>query len=351
MTQAARRHSHPVRKEIGRSRSARHKQARLRHIHPLSHTQHLALVEEVRVSRCSQQVRHQLPAFLPHLRSFALSLTHDPVRSDDLVQNTVLRAWANLDRFQHGSNLEAWLFTILRNSFYSEYRQRRWEVEDPEGGYARTLMVQPEQESRLMLQDLQQALMRLPPDQRGALLLVAEQGKSYEEAAALCGVAVGTIKSRVHRARTQLATMLEMENRHDLGLDCLMQAALQQPNAAACYARPSLVPRTVENRMPTSKPENPKGQAKAAEGEPQEQTSVFLKPLQPSPELSVIVGTAPLPRPEVVSKVWAYIKKHKLQNPQNKREIMADDKLQAVFGGKNKVSMFEMNKHLAQHLK
>ena len=148
------------------------------------------------------------------------------------MQSTVLRAWANLDHFQHGSNLEAWLFTILRNSFYSEYRKRRWEVEDPEGGYARTLMVQPEQESSLMLQDLQQALMRLPPDQREALLLVAEQGKSYEDAAALCGVAVGTIKSRVHRARAQLAAMLQMENRHDLGPDRLMQAALQRSKAA-----------------------------------------------------------------------------------------------------------------------
>jgi RNA polymerase sigma-70 factor (ECF subfamily) len=296
-------------------------------------------------------VRDQLRAFLPHLRNFALSLTHDPVRSDDLVQSTVLWAWANLNRFQHGSNLEAWLFTILRNSFYSEYRQCRWEVEDPEGGYARTLMVQPEQESRLMLQDLQHALMRLPLDQREALLLVAEQGKTYEDAAVLCGVAVGTIKSRVHRARTQLAAILQMENRHDLGRDPPMQAALQQPNAAACYARPSLVPRTVEDRIPVTKPENPKGQTKAAEGAPQEQTSAFLKPLQPSPELSAIVGTALLPRPEVVSQVWAYIKKHKLQNPQNKREIMADEKLQAVFGGRNKVSMFEMNKHLAQHLK
>jgi RNA polymerase sigma-70 factor (ECF subfamily) len=138
-----------------------------------------------------------------------------------------------LDRFQHGSNLEAWLFTILRNSFYSEYRQRRWEVEDPEGGYARTLMVQPEQESSLMLQDLQQALMRLPPDQREALLLVAEQGKTYEEAAALFGVAVGTIKSRVHRARTQLAAILQMENRHDLGPDRQMQAAVQHLKTAA----------------------------------------------------------------------------------------------------------------------
>jgi upstream activation factor subunit UAF30 len=103
--------------------------------------------------------------------------------------------------------------------------------------------------------------------------------------------------------------------------------------------------------MPPSRPEKSEGQAKATEGAAQEQTSAFLKPLQPSQELAAIVGAAPLPRPEVVSRVWEYIRKHKLQNPQNKREIMADEKLQAVFGGKNKVSMFEMNKHLAQQLK
>jgi chromatin remodeling complex protein RSC6 len=103
--------------------------------------------------------------------------------------------------------------------------------------------------------------------------------------------------------------------------------------------------------MPTSKAEKPEQPANATEGKAQDQTSAFLKPLQSSKELAAIVGTAPLPRPEVVSKVWDYIKKHKLQNPQSKREIMADEKLQAVFGGRNKVSMFEMNKYLAQHLK
>ena len=164
MTRTARRHSPPPSQHIGPSQSARRKRARLRHIHPLPHAQHLALVEEVRAGRRSQHVRDQLPAFLPHLRAFALSLTHDPVRSDDLVQSTLLRAWANLDHFQHGTNLEAWLFAILRNSFYSEHRQRRREVEDPDSGYARCLTVQPEQEFRLMLSDLQQALARLPPE-------------------------------------------------------------------------------------------------------------------------------------------------------------------------------------------
>jgi chromatin remodeling complex protein RSC6 len=76
----------------------------------------------------------------------------------------------------------------------------------------------------------------------------------------------------------------------------------------------------------------------------------LMKPLQPSDELAAVVGSAPLPRTEVVSKVWDYIKSNNLQNPENKREILADAKLQAVFGGKRKVSMFEMNKHFAQHL-
>jgi RNA polymerase sigma-70 factor (ECF subfamily) len=149
------------------------------------------------------------------------------------VQTTILRAWTNLDRFQPNTNLEAWLFTILRNSFYSEYRKRRREIEDPDSGYARRLMVRPEQESRLMLDDLQRALMHLPLEQREAILLIGCQGESYEDAAAICGVAVGTIKSRVNRARTQLVELLRMEDRHDLGLDGLMQAALQDRTGAA----------------------------------------------------------------------------------------------------------------------
>src|SRR5215203_735923 len=115
--------------------------------------------------------------------------------------------------------------------------------------------------------------------------------------------------------------------------------------------------------MPTkAKDSTPTKKAEAAKTAPTKTTSAekgssgkkvnpaLMRPLQPSKELAAVVGSEPLPRPEVVSKVWEYIKKHKLQDPQNKREIMADEKLQAVFGGKNKVSMFEMNKHLAQHL-
>jgi chromatin remodeling complex protein RSC6 len=90
----------------------------------------------------------------------------------------------------------------------------------------------------------------------------------------------------------------------------------------------------------------PMTEAKAAK----KPNPALAKPLQPSNELAAVVGSSPLPRTEVVSKVWDYIKSKKLQNPENKREILADDKLRPVFGGKDKVSMFEMNKHFAQHL-
>ena len=179
MTTAARQHSHPALKETERSRIARRKLARLYPIHPPSHAQHLALVEEVCAGSRSKYMRDRLPACLPHLRAFARSLTRDPVRSDDLVQSTLLRAWANIDHFQHDTNLEAWLFTILRNSFYSKLRKHRWEVEDPDSGFARRLMVQPEQEFRMFLDDVQRALVRLPLEQCEALLLVTEQGEAY----------------------------------------------------------------------------------------------------------------------------------------------------------------------------
>jgi upstream activation factor subunit UAF30 len=89
---------------------------------------------------------------------------------------------------------------------------------------------------------------------------------------------------------------------------------------------------------------------KASAGGSSRKPNGLQKPLQPSKELAAVVGAEPLPRGEVVSRVWAYIKQHELQNPADRREILADDKLQAVFG-KKKVTMFKMNKHLAQHLK
>ena len=172
-------------------------------------------------------LRDDLLRATPSLRAFAISLTNNLDRADDLVQDTLVRALANIDRFQRGTNLNAWLFTILRNLFHSEYRKRRREVEDPDGSYAGRLRVQPEQGSRLDFEDFRAALAKLPPDQREALLLVGASGFSYEEAANICGCAVGTIKSRVNRARSRLAALLAVEGMEDLGPDQMTRAALQ----------------------------------------------------------------------------------------------------------------------------
>ena len=172
-------------------------------------------------------IRDALLAAVPSLRAFAISLCGQIDRADDLVQDTLLRALSHLDRFERGTNLNAWLFTILRNLFHSEYRKRRREVEDPDGSYAGRLKVQPEQGSRLDFEDLRAALDKLPHDQREALLLVGASGFSYEEAAAICGCAVGTIKSRVNRARFRLASLLAVDDVEDLGPDRMTRAALQ----------------------------------------------------------------------------------------------------------------------------
>lgn len=148
---------------------------------------------------------------LPSLRAFAISLSGRAERADDLVQETLMRAWANADSFQPGTNLNAWLFTILRNLFHSEYRKRRREVQDEDGVAASRLSVDAAQESHLDMQDFRLALEALAPDQREALLLVAASGFSYEEAAEICDCAVGTIKSRVNRARAKLAELLSIE--------------------------------------------------------------------------------------------------------------------------------------------
>ena len=170
------------------------------------------------------ELREALLAAVPSLRAFAISLSGQVDRADDLVQDTLLRALSNLDRFERGTNLNAWLFTILRNLFHSEYRKRRREVEDPDGSYAGRLKAQPEQGSRLDLEDFRGALGKLPHDQREALLLVGASGFSYEEAAGICGVAVGTIKSRVSRARSHLAKSLKIENEADIGPDSTAEA-------------------------------------------------------------------------------------------------------------------------------
>jgi RNA polymerase sigma-70 factor (ECF subfamily) len=150
----------------------------------------------------------QMTSTLPALRAFGRSLCGDPARADDLVQETMLKAWTSRERFQAGSNFKAWLFTILRNCYYSELRHRKFEVEDPEGEIAASVSIQPEHDLKLQVRDLNRALQELPNDQREALILVCASGLSYEEAAQICMCAVGTIKSRIARARDRLVQLL-----------------------------------------------------------------------------------------------------------------------------------------------
>ena len=174
----------------------------------------------------SPEMRQSLIAAIPALRAFAFSLTYDPDRSDDLVQDTLVRAWAKADTFTPGTHLIAWLFTILRNLFYSEQRKRKREVEDIDGAMAEQLSALPEQEIRVELAEFGQALSSLPAAQREALILIGAQGFSYEETAAICGCAVGTIKSRVNRARTILVERLGMAGTGDIGTDATTRAAM-----------------------------------------------------------------------------------------------------------------------------
>jgi RNA polymerase sigma-70 factor (ECF subfamily) len=171
-------------------------------------------------------IRDQVLGTVPSLRAFAISLCGNIDRADDLVQETLLRALAHIDSFEPGTNMPAWLFTILRNLFRSEYRKRRREVEDADGRYAETLKSQPEQTGRVEFNEFRTALGKLPSDQREALILVGASGFSYEDAAAICGCAVGTIKSRVNRARSKLSALLYVDGAEDFGPDETVRAVI-----------------------------------------------------------------------------------------------------------------------------
>lgn len=162
--------------------------------------------------------KEELVEHLPAMRAFALSLTRNAAQADDLVQDTVVKAWSNLDKFQAGTNLRAWLFTILRNTFYSLHRKRRREVEDPDGVMADSLSEKPHHDGRLAMNDFKDAFAKLTPEHREALVLVGAEGFSYEEAAEMCGCAVGTIKSRINRARKHLSELMRLEDDDDLEL-------------------------------------------------------------------------------------------------------------------------------------
>ena len=154
--------------------------------------------------------RDDVIAMIPALRAFAWSLSHNASDADDLVQDTLIKAWTNRDKFELGTNLRAWLFTILRNTYYTAIVRRRREVRDEDGAYAATLTSPANQDWSLAVGALENALRKLPDEHREALVLVGGAGLTYEEAAVICGCALGTIKSRVNRARNRLAKLLDM---------------------------------------------------------------------------------------------------------------------------------------------
>jgi RNA polymerase sigma-70 factor (ECF subfamily) len=153
--------------------------------------------------------KRELTEVVPHLRAFARGLCGRPDMADDLVQETLLKAWAAQDRFEPGTSMRAWTFVILRNAYLTDMRRNRFRGEYDETVAERILTAPAGQEHPIHLSDIHRALLTLPPERREALLLVGAGGFSYEEAAQICGCAVGTIKSRVGRARAALAAMIE----------------------------------------------------------------------------------------------------------------------------------------------
>jgi len=155
--------------------------------------------------------RDEIALHLAAMRAFAISLTRDPVLADDLVQDTVVKAWTNFGSFRKGTNLRAWLFTILRNHFYTTRRKLRRETGDVDGLFAARLAEKPAHDGRLALRDFAVAFAKLPDEQREALVLVGASGFSYEEAARMTCVPAGTVKSRANRARRKLAELLGLD--------------------------------------------------------------------------------------------------------------------------------------------
>lgn len=154
------------------------------------------------------EFKRQLSDLLPNLRGFGRSLTGSRDSADDLVQETMMKAWAARARYQAGTSMRAWTFVIMRNVFLSQMRRRRFSGEYNELQAERILVAPADQHHSIHLADLQRAMQTLPLAQREALILVGAGGFSYEEAAAISRVAVGTIKSRVARARAALMITL-----------------------------------------------------------------------------------------------------------------------------------------------
>ena len=153
--------------------------------------------------------KNELVTLIPHLRAFARTLCGDATAADDLAQDAMMKAWDARNSFQMGTNMKAWTFMILRNQFYSEKRRSWRQSQLDQEAAERTLVAVDDPEAPVALDELRLGLGMLPPEQREALILVGAGGFAYEEAADICGVAVGTVKSRVSRARRALQSILE----------------------------------------------------------------------------------------------------------------------------------------------
>jgi RNA polymerase sigma-70 factor, ECF subfamily len=173
-----------------------------------------------------QPFQKALVAAIPNLRAFAISLCGNTQTANDLVQETMLKAWTHRARFEEGTNFKSWLFTILRNTYFSDFRRGKREVQDVDGAAAANLSTPPEQPGHMDMMDFKVSLALLSDDQREALILVGAEGFSYEETAEICGCAVGTIKSRVNRARSRLADLMSVSASDDLGPERVLHSVL-----------------------------------------------------------------------------------------------------------------------------
>ncbi len=175
--------------------------------------------------------KDELVTHLPALRAFALSLTRNRATADDMIQDTVLKAWSNMDKFEPGTKMRAWLFTILRNNYYSSRRKLSREVADIDNAFSDSLSVKPDHDGRLQMMDFKVAFAQLADEHREALILIGASGFSYDDAAEMCGVASGTMKSRVNRARSKLTELLQLDDDDVLELtDSATMAVVGSPN-------------------------------------------------------------------------------------------------------------------------
>lgn len=161
-----------------------------------------------------------------------MSLTRNSATADDMVQDTIVKAWSNIEKFEPGTNMRAWLFTILRNTYYSDRRKKTREVADVDGAFTGSVAEKPSHDGFLQMADFRRAFELLPDEQREVLILVGASGFSYEEAAGMCGVAVGTVKSRANRGRARLKELLQLDDEDALEMTDTATMAVVSSNGA-----------------------------------------------------------------------------------------------------------------------